>query len=163
MAQALKELGRGLNQAWQNVSEGWRELVSRGSAALTRFSRRRSDDKEGIAVVQSFPEWGMAAGEVIDKDKSIVVHVELPGIARQDCDIRIEDRTLFVRGEKRMDREHVGDTYYVMERAYGSFKRAIPLPADVDPESAQASLRDDILRVGLTKKPSAARRRITVT
>ena len=163
MAQALKELGKGLNQAWQNVSEGWRELVNRGSAALTRFSPRRSDDKDGKAVVQSFPEWAMVAGEVIDKDKSVVVQVELPGIARDDCDIRIEDRTLFIRGEKRMDREHVGDSYYVMERAYGSFERAIPLPAEVDPDSAQASLRDGIFRVELKKKPSAARRRITVT
>jgi len=93
----------------------------------------------------------MLAGEVIDKDKAVVVQLELPGITRDDCDIRIEKRTLRIRGEKRMDREHIGDSYYVTERAYGSFERVIPLPSNVDPDSAKASLRNGVLKIELRK------------
>ena len=110
----------------------------------------------------AFPQWSVLAGEVIDKEGSVVVQVELPGISREDCDISIHGRTLRIRGEKRMDREHIGDSYYVMERAYGSFERVIPLPDDVDPDSAHATLRSGVLKLELKKKASPKRRLITV-
>jgi HSP20 family protein len=162
MAKALAEMGRSLNRTWQNVAEGWRELVGRCNSALTRFSRQSSDDKQTSTGSPAFPRWSVLAGEVIDRDKSIVVQVEVPGITREDCDITIHNHALRIRGEKRMDREHIGDTYYIMERAYGSFERLIPLPVDVDPDSAQATLRNGVLKVELKKRPSASRRLIPV-
>jgi HSP20 family protein len=164
MANALRELGRGLNQAWGTVAEGWRELARRSSSALTRFfPPRKGASQPGIAPgAGGFPEWGMLAGEVIETDRSVVVNVELPGIAREDCEVRIEEDALIIRGEKRMDREHIGDSYYVMERAYGSFQRVVPLPPGTDPDSAQATYRDGVLRIELPRNVRA-RRRISVT
>lgn len=162
MAEALKHIGRSLNEAWQSVSDGWRELVNRCSSALTRFVPHKNSGRHGNTPTPAFPQWGVLAGEVIDKDGSLVVQVELPGISREDCDISIHGRTLRIRGEKRMDREHIGDSYYVMERAYGSFERLIPLPDDVDPESAHATLRSGVLRLELKKKASPKRKLIPV-
>ena len=163
MANALREIGRTLAHAWENVADGWRELVNRCSSALTRFIPGRDDASEArVGRVLAFPQWGLLAGEVIETDKSIIVKLELPGIAREDCDIQVDNDTLRIRGEKRMDRDHLGENYYVMERAYGSFELVIPLPSTVEADSAEASLRDGVLRVELPKKASASGRRITV-
>lgn len=163
MANALRELGRGLNRAWENVAEGWRELVNRSSTALTRFFPHRADagPAESGQAASAFPRWGLLAGEVVDTGEAVVVTIEVPGISREDCDVRVEeDGTLRIRGEKRYDREHVGESYYLMERAYGSFERVIPLPAAVDADSAKATYRDGVLKIELAKKER--RRRINV-
>jgi HSP20 family protein len=164
MATALKEISKTLNQAWHSTAAGWRELLARSGAALTRFVPRKNDMSKPNAgsTVASFPRWSMLAGEVIDRDDSIVVHIELPGIAREDCDVRVEDHTLRVRGEKHAQREHVDRSYYVMERAYGSFERVVPLPAEVDADSAKATLRDAVLRVELKKRSDAPRHLVKV-
>jgi HSP20 family protein len=163
MANALRELGRGLNRAWEQVAEGWNELVNRSSAALTRFFPRKGEsvhEEGGSGPLARFPRWGLLAGEVVDTGDRIVVKVEIPGVAREDCDVRIEeDNTLRIRGEKRYDREHVGESYYLMERAYGSFERVIPLPENVDADSARATYRDGVLKVELDKRE---RRRIRI-
>jgi HSP20 family protein len=120
------ELGRTLGHAWRNLSEGWRELVERGSSALTHFIPRRNHGGSREGRLPAFPRWSLLAGEVIERDRKLIVQVELPGISREDCDIRVQGRMLSIRGEKRMDKEHVGSDYYIMERAYGSFERIIP-------------------------------------
>ena len=162
MAKALNEISRNLNQAWQNVAEGWRELVHRCNSAVTKFIPQKNEVKQENAISAAFPRWSVLAGEVIDRDKSIVVQLELPGISREDCDISVHKRTLRIRGEKRMDREHIGGCYYVMERAYGFFERVVPLPVDVDADSTRATLREGVLRVELKKQLSSSRRLITV-
>jgi HSP20 family protein len=162
VASALKELGRGLNQAWGAVSEGWRELARRSSSALTRFVQKRdAADGRPVSTATGFPQWGLLAGEVVETDRAVIVQIELPGIAREDCEIRIEEDALIIRGEKRADREYLGERYYVMERAYGSFERVLPLPDGVDRESAQATYRDGVLRVELPRN-ARPRRRIAV-
>lgn len=162
MATAIRELQSALRSAWHNVAEGWRELVDRAGGALTRFIPTKRTAEGTATQSREFPRWGMLAGEVIDKSRSVVVQLEVPGIDRADCDIALQDGALHIRGEKRIDREHLGGSYYVMERAYGSFHRVIPLPDDVDASAAKASMRNGVLSIELPKKPDSARRRITV-
>ncbi len=160
MTNALKEFRTTLSRAWENLAEGWRELLSRGNDALTRFIPKKDDDVPVVkGAVTQFPSWGLLAGEVFETDSKIVVRIELPGVAKQDCDIAIEGNTLYVRGEKRYDREHIAESYFMMQRAYGSFERAISLPRNVDVEAAEASFADGVLTVVLPKSgPSSARR-----
>src|SRR5688572_27622242 len=98
---AFKEFSRNLNQVWGNLAEGGRELMARGSAALARFTPRREDMQMG------FPVWGLIATEVTEKDDALVVKIELPGIVKEDCTVRIDDRKLLIRGEKRVDRDDI--------------------------------------------------------
>ena len=164
MASVFGDIGRGLSRAWENVAEGWRELAGRSSNALTRFFPRKDDAaRSGSGAVVDFPRWGLLAGDVKETGRSIVVQVEIPGVERDDCDVWIENSTLFIRGEKRVDREHVGDTYYAMERAYGSFQRAIPLPRNIDSDAANASYRNGVLTVEIPKTGAGGARRLTVT
>jgi HSP20 family protein len=61
------------------------------------------------------------------------------------------DNMLIVRGEKRMQREREDGNYHIVECAYGSFERAIPLPAEVDANKAKADYKRGVLKVELPK------------
>jgi HSP20 family protein len=78
MANALTELGRTLGHAWRNLAEGWRELVERGSSALTHFIPRRNHGESREDRLPAFPRWSLLAGEVIERDRKLIVQVELP-------------------------------------------------------------------------------------
>ena len=162
MIQSIRQIGKELSRTWENLTEGWRELLARSSNALTHFSRRNSDRHETDAPAPGYPSWSLLAGEVVDKGNEIVARIELPGIDKEDCEISIDGNMLRIRGEKRADREFIGGAYYVMERAYGSFERVVPLPRYVDPSKAEASFRNGVLTVHLPKLPESEPQRITV-
>ncbi|MDH4286317.1 MAG: Hsp20/alpha crystallin family protein [Gallionella sp.] len=152
LKQAGKNIGRELGRTWDNLSEGWRELLSRSSNALTQFSRNHNNEtgQEGGALA-TFPRWGLLSGEVEETDDEIVVRVEVPGMDKEDCRITIEGNLLCLSGEKRFERETGDSTYHIMERAYGSFERTFPLPRNVDIEKAEASYKNGVLCVRLPK------------
>ncbi|PWB53414.1 MAG: heat-shock protein [Nitrosomonadales bacterium] len=157
LKQAGKNIGREINRAWENLSEGWRELLSRSSDSLTHFSRDKEEEQKERSALATFPRWSLLAGEVEETEKELIVRVEVPGMEKDDCRITIEGNTLYLSGEKRIERETHESTYHVMERAYGSFQRAIPLPGNVDIDKAEASYKNGVLTVRLPKVGGAAR------
>ena len=169
LKQAGKHIGRELGRAWENLSEGWRELLSRGGDSLTHFSHakpaaaaggepeeREAAGGERLAAPGNFPRWSLLAGEVEETANAIVVRIEAPGMEKEDCRISIEGNMLYVSGEKRFERETHDSTYHVMERAYGAFQRAISLPGNVDIEQANASYKNGVLSVRLPKTGGGA-------
>ncbi len=151
LKQAGRNIGRELNRAWENLSEGWRELLSRSSDALTHFKRDNETDANAGGALATFPRWSLLAGEVEETDKEVVVRIETPGMNREDCRITLEGNMLYVSGEKRFESETINSTYHIMERAYGAFQRAIPLPRNVDIDQAQATYQNGVLSVRLPK------------
>lgn len=152
LKQAGRSIGRELNRAWESLSEGWRELLSRSGDALTHFSRDKEADQEGaLASLENLPHWGLLAGEVEETEREVVVRLEVPGMDKADCSITIEGNMLHLSGEKRFERETHDSTYHVMERAYGAFRRSIPLPRNVDIDQADAAYRNGVLIVRLPK------------
>ena len=152
LKQAGKTIGREINRAWENLSEGWRELLSRSSDSLTHFSRNKDEEQhEHGGALATFPRWSLLAGEVEETEKELIVRVEVPGMDKDDCRITIEGNMLYLSGEKRFERETHESTYHVMERAYGLFQRAIPLPGNVDIDQAEASYKNGVLTVRLPK------------
>lgn len=153
LKQAGINVGREIGRAWENLSEGWRELLSRSSNALTHFSRGKEAPGGELAA---FPRWGLLAGDVEETAKDILVRVELPGLDKEDCHVSIEGNVLYMNGEKRIEREAGDSTYHVMERAYGSFQRAIPLPRNVDADKAEANFRNGVLTIRVPKSASVS-------
>ena len=158
-----KDIGRELNRAWESLSEGWRELLSRGGDALTHFTRSKEEEQAAGGSLATFPRWSLLAGEVMESDKEIVVRLEVPGMEKEDCRITIEGNMLYLSGEKRFERETQEGTYHVMERAYGSFQRAIPLPSNVDKERAEATYKNGVLTVRLPKAGGSTAKTIPVS
>jgi len=151
LKQAGKQIGRRLSRTWENISEGWRELVHHSSEALTHFSRHKDNERASTGALSAFPNWGLLAGEIEETDAELIVRIELPGMEKTDFRITLDDATLYLRGEKRFERSRNDSTYHVMERAYGMFERAIPLPRYVDSDRAEASYRNGVLTVTLPK------------
>ena len=150
-----KNISRGLGRTWENISEGWRELVHHSSDALTHFTRNKDEEDArrggAISMFPTFPNWSLLAGEMEETDKAIVVRVELPGMEKEDCHITIDGDMLYLRGEKRFERATNDSTYHVTERAYGVFQRAIPLPRNVDTDNTEATYKNGVLTISLPK------------
>ena len=81
----------------------------------------------------------------------------------ENFDIQIVDNTLVVRGEKQVKREKTEGRYHLMECAYGSFERAMALPANVDDSRAVASYKKGILEITLPKLTHKSGSRIPVS
>lgn len=163
LKQTGKNIGREINRAWENLSEGWRELLSRSSDALTQFTHHKSDEQQASSALATFPRWSLLAGELEETAKDVVVRVEVPGMEREDCRITIEGNMLHLSGEKRFERETHDSTYHVMERAYGAFQRSIPLPRHVNIDQAEASYKNGVLTVRLPKEGSDSPKSIRVS
>ncbi len=151
LKQAGKNIGHELNRVWDSLSVGWRELLSQSNHALTHFKRDSETESSTASALAPFPRWSLLAGEVEETGKDVVVRVEVPGMDKADCRITIEDNTLYLSGEKRFERETHDSTYHIMERAYGAFQRAIPLPSNVDIDQAEATYKNGVLTVRLPK------------
>jgi HSP20 family protein len=100
--------------------------------------------------------------DVVDGKDDIQVHVELPGIAREDVDISLKEDVLTIRGEKKEKKEEKGENRYYVERSYGTFSRTINLPAKVRADQVKASYKDGVLEVSLPKAEGEKTREVHV-
>jgi HSP20 family protein len=94
----------------------------------------------------------MLGGDVFEDEQRVVVRLEAPGMNKGDFDIQVQGDALVVRGEKRFERESTEGRWRVLQCAYGSFLRTVPLPAAVKGEQARASYRNGVLKVELPKQ-----------
>jgi HSP20 family protein len=104
--------------------------------------------------------------DVCETDKEIEITAELPGLERKDVEISVEDDTLTIRGEKKVETKEKEDdknkNYHVSERSYGVFYRLVQLPAGVDPASIQATMSKGVLKVTIPKPARAEPKKIEV-
>ena len=93
--------------------------------------------------------------DVAENEDSIVIKAELPGCKADDIDISVHGNTLTISGEKKQEEEKKEKGYYHLERSYGSFRRDLNLPADVDTTKVDAACRDGVLTITLPKAEKA--------
>src|SRR5215468_8888417 len=99
------------------------------------------------------------AVDVYEDEHNVTLKVEVPGIDEKDIDVRIENNTLTVHGERKFEKE---ENYRRVERQYGSFTRTFTLPQTVDQESVQANYDKGVLKIQLAKKAEAKPKQIKV-
>ena len=78
--------------------------------------------------------------------------MELPGVEEKDIDITVNSGVVSVKGEKTVEREETGETWFFSERQYGAFSRSFRLPEDADGGRVEAHLKDGVLRITVPKK-----------
>ncbi|HHL40492.1 MAG TPA: Hsp20/alpha crystallin family protein [Deltaproteobacteria bacterium] len=130
----------------------WEELFTGGQRHRGRLAPQRAA-AEGVAA---------PALDIIDKDDEILVKVEMPGVAKEDIDVSVENNVLTVKGEIRRSEEEKDDAYYHVERTYKSYARSIGLPVEINPEKIKAGLKDGILYIHLGKSEAVKPKRIKV-
>ncbi|MHC4865211.1 MAG: Hsp20/alpha crystallin family protein [Planctomycetota bacterium] len=93
--------------------------------------------------------------DVADDENAIVVKAELPGCKAEDIDIAVHGSTMTISGQKKREQEKKEKGYYHVERSYGSFRRDLNLPADVDTTKIDAVCDNGVLTVTLPKQEKA--------
>jgi HSP20 family molecular chaperone IbpA len=97
--------------------------------------------------------------EVLQRGDRLVICVDLPGISRDSVDVEIQRDRVIVEGERKEEAQAAdAPGFRRSERSYGPFHRTVPLPDGVDPDSAQASMRDGVLEISLLMPTPAQRR-----
>jgi HSP20 family protein len=97
--------------------------------------------------------------EISETDK---VSAEMPGLERKDVEISIEDDTLTIRGEKKIEENHKDKNVQHSERTYGVFLRVLQLPPGIDPSSVQATMSNGVLKITIPKPARAEPKKIEV-
>jgi HSP20 family protein len=93
--------------------------------------------------------------DVSEDEKGFHVSVELPGMSDKDVAVTVTDRVLTIRGEKKEEKEKKDKDVFRQERAYGSFRRTIELPSDIDSSKIEAKFKDGVLTIELPKTKQA--------
>jgi HSP20 family protein len=96
--------------------------------------------------------------DVVDDGKSFRVTVELPGMTDKDVAVTVDGGTLTIRGEKKEEKEKQDKDVFRRERAYGSFRRTVEVPGDVDTAKIEAKFKDGVLTIDLPKTKEAQQR-----
>jgi HSP20 family protein len=99
-------------------------------------------------------EWSPKVDVTETKD-TVTVKAELPGVEQPDIAVSLRDNVLTIKGEKAAETEEKDKRYHRVERSYGTFTRAMRLPADVDGSKASASFKDGVVTIILPKAPEA--------
>ena len=114
-------------------------------------------DNESVTTASFVP-----AVDVYENAEKVVLKLEIPGVKEEDVDIRVENQSLTVRGERKFETEEKEENFHRIERRYGSFFRSFTLPTSVDTENVQASYNAGILKLELKKKASAQPKQIKI-
>lgn len=115
---------------------------------------------------RGFPwEWAESLGEprgsffprldVTEDEDKITVWVELPGVDEKDLEVSLSPGVLTIRGEKHQEHESERGGYYRLERAYGCFERAVPIPCEIEEDRVEADFKRGVLRITLPKTAAA--------
>jgi len=125
---------------------------------MNRIYRNSYSDRDENLTNTSFAP----AVDVYEDEHSVTLKIEVPGIDEKDIDVRIENNTLTVHGERKFEKEEKEENFRRVERQYGSFTRSFTLPTTVDAEKVSANYDKGVLRIALPKKAEAKPKQIKV-
>ncbi|MGH9340500.1 MAG: Hsp20/alpha crystallin family protein [Acidobacteriota bacterium] len=137
--------------------EPFRDLV----ALQDRMNRLFNQSLHGGEDISS-SRWSPPV-DIFETGDELIVKAELPEVKREDIDIRVENSTLTLQGERKLNSEIKEDNYHRIERRYGSFSRSFTLPTTVNPEQIKANYQDGILEIRMAKRPESKPRQIQIS
>ncbi len=96
--------------------------------------------------------------DLVERDEEVVLRAEVPGVEKKDIDVSITGNSVTIKGQTRHEEKEEKGEYYRCEISRGAFSRTVALPAQVDPDRANANFKDGILEITLPKVEKAKRR-----
>jgi len=139
-----REMGRLFDEFW-----GSREGTLR---------RLPSPKRTGVPVERE-ELVGTPPVDLIDKEDSLVLKAELPGVRKEDIKVSATDEEISLSGKVERKKEKKEENYYYSERAYNAWQRTIPLPVRVQSDKAKAKYEDGLLEITLPKAEEAKAKR----
>jgi HSP20 family protein len=105
--------------------------------------------------------WAPAV-DIYETENELVLKADLPDVNEKDIDVRIENNTLTVRGERKFEQKVTQDNFLRVERAYGSFSRSFTLPNTVNTETIKAEYKNGVLTVEMPKRAESKPKQVKV-
>ena len=134
----------------------FREVVALQNRMNSLF--RDLNEAENPLTTASF----VPAVDIYEDAQKVTLKLEVPGIDQKDLDIRVENNTLTVKGERKFEKDEKEENFHRIERRYGAFYRAFTLPSTVNTEDVHASYNAGVLKLELAKKPEAQPKQIKI-
>ena len=119
----------------------------------------RSRDAEGSYFSGT---WAPSV-DIFETEQAIVLKADLPEVKPGEVDIRVEDNMLYLRGERKMEKEVKDENYHRVERSYGSFARSFALPHTIASEKITAEYKDGVLKITLPKREESKPKQIKIS
>ncbi len=135
----------------------FREFVTLQDRMNRLFPRGPEGQDEALTTTAFAPPV-----DVYEDEHNVTLKIEVPGIDEKDIDVRIENNTLTVHGERKFEKEEKEENFRRVERQYGSFTRTFTLPNTVNHDNVQANYDKGVLKIKLEKKAEAKPKQIKV-
>jgi HSP20 family protein len=132
-------------------------LQNRLNSIFQDFALPSNGANESLATGSFIP-----AVDVYEDAQKVVVKLEIPGVKQEDLDVRIENQTLTVKGERKFEAEEKEENFHRIERRFGSFVRSFTVPQTVDTDSITANYDAGVLTVTLAKKAEAKPKQVKI-
>lgn len=104
----------------------------------------------------------MPGVELFDRQNTLVLRAELPGVSKEDIDLTITKEAITIKGELKRDDTVRTEDYFIAERVYGSFLRTVQLPFEIDEEKVDATFKKGLLEVVMPKKEDAKAKEVRI-
>jgi HSP20 family protein len=136
-----------------------RGLTSLQEQFIRLFEDNSTRDRSGHADLAT---WAPPV-DIYETENELVIKADLPDLEDKDIDVRVEDNSLTIRGERKFEKDVNEDNYLRVERAYGPFTRSFSLPNTVSSESIGAEYRKGVLTLHLAKREESKPKQIKIT
>ena len=138
--------------------EPFREFSTLQDRINRAFRESRTGEDDSLTTSSFSP-----AVDVYEDEHQVSLKIEVPGIDEKDINVQVENNTLTVHGERKIEKEEKEENYRRVERQYGSFTRTFTLPTTVDTENVAATYDKGVLKIALPKKAEAKPKQIKVS
>ena len=130
-------------------------------AAMSNRLNRTTNVPYTPRTEDSFGTWAPPV-DIFEKHDHLIIRAEIPGVQKEDVDVRIENGVLTLHGERKQEAEVTEGNAYRMERVYGTFTRTFSLPTTVDAAKVTATYKDGILEVSVPKVETAKPKQVEI-
>ena len=130
-------------------------------ASWSQRLNRSLGENAGSRPEEAYGAWAPPV-DIYEKGHDLVIRAEVPGVDRNDIEVRMENGVLTLRGERKRETEVAEPNAYRLERRYGVFSRSFSLPTTVDPSRVAATYKDGVLELIVPKLEAAKPKKIEI-
>jgi HSP20 family protein len=98
--------------------------------------------------------------DIMEKGSEVILKMDIPEMNQNEIEIKVEENTLIIQGERKFIKESSDTNYLQIERPYGTFQRTFAIPRGIDQEKIKAAYKDGVLRVVLSRREEVRPKKI---
>ena len=105
--------------------------------------------------------WSPAV-DIYETTENIIIKAEIPGVNKKDISVEVKNDSLYLKGERKFEKELKEENYHRMERSYGSFSRVFSLPTSVEQDKIKAKFKHGVLQISIPKLEEEADKSVNI-